>query len=62
LLECGLSESECKQILHDIETKYWCPIPKENGKFECPNCHAEVDREQNSCEGDDCCLDFVWRD
>jgi hypothetical protein len=61
LLESGLSELECNQIMYDMETKHYCPILKGNGKYECPNCHAEVDREQNSCEGDDCCLDFVWR-
>jgi len=61
LAECGLSESECEKILYDMETKHYCPIPKGNGKYECPNCHIEVDREQKSCEGDDCCLDFVWR-
>jgi hypothetical protein len=62
LLECGLSELECEQILYDMETEYHCPIPKGDEKYECPNCHREVDREQRSCEGDDCCLDFVWRD
>jgi hypothetical protein len=61
LLDSGLSETECRQILDDMEAEYYCPIPKDNGKFECPNCHREVEREQNSCEGDDCCLDFVWR-
>lgn len=61
LLDSGLSQTECEQILYDMETKYYCPIPKGNEKYECPNCHREVDREQRSCEGDDCCLDFVWR-
>ena len=61
LLECGLPESECEQIIYDSETEYNCPIPKGNGKFECPNCRREVGREQRSCEGEDCCLDFVWR-
>jgi hypothetical protein len=61
LLECGLPESECEQIMYDSETEYNCPILKDDGKYECPNCSREVDREQRSCEGDDCCLDFVWR-
>lgn len=61
LLECRLPESECEQIIYDMETEHYCPILKENGKFECPNCHREVYAEQMSCEGDDCCLDFVWR-
>jgi len=61
LLECGLPESECEQILYDMETEHYCPIPKEGGKYECPNCHREVDRDQKSCEGDDCCLEFGWR-
>lgn len=61
LLECGLPEKECRKIICDMESQYYCPIPKDNGKFECPNCHRTVDREQRSCEGDDCCLDFVWK-
>lgn len=60
LCECGLPESECEKIMYEMETKHYCPIPKD-GKYECPNCHREVDREQKSCEGDDCCFDFVWR-
>lgn len=62
LLECGLCETECEKIIYDIETEHYCPIPKENGKYECPNCHCKVNKEQRMCEVEDCCLDFVWRD
>lgn len=62
LLECGLSEKECNKILYDIETEHWCPIPKENGKYECPNCGSEVVIEQIICKDETCELEFVWRD
>ncbi len=61
LLECGLPESECKQILYNIETEHYCPITKENGKYECPNCGSEVEQGQISCINPDCELEFVWR-
>jgi len=60
LLESGLSELECEQIIYDMETDYYCPIPK-NDKYECPNCGRSVFKEQKSCESEDCCLEFVWR-
>lgn len=61
LVESGLSEIESEQIIYDIETEYYCPIPKDNGKFECPNCHNEIERKQMTCENDICCLNFIWR-
>ena len=61
LLECGLPKSECEQIMYDMETKNYCPIPLDNGKYQCPNCYGEVEAEQKTCNNDDCCLDFVWR-
>lgn len=61
LRECGLPESECERIIYDMETENYCPIPKGDERFECPNCHRKVEREQRSCDGNDCCLDFVWR-
>lgn len=61
LLECGLPEAECRQIVYDMETDYYCPIPKENGEYECPNCRRKVVKDQLACTGEDCDLDFVWR-
>jgi predicted RNA-binding Zn-ribbon protein involved in translation (DUF1610 family) len=61
LLECGLPESECERIMYDMETEYYVPRPKSDGKFKCPNCGRIVERDQRSCDGEDCCLDFVWR-
>lgn len=61
LLECGLSKEESEQIIYDIETKYYVPIPKENSKFKCPNCGNEIEKEQFECDNDTCLLKFVWR-
>lgn len=61
LLESGLSEEESEQIIYDIETEYYCPIPKDNGNFECPNCHKEIERTQLTCDNNTCCLEFIWR-
>lgn len=59
--ESGLSKQECDQIMYDMETKHYCPRPKENGKFECPNCREEVEQNQEECTNETCCLEFVWR-
>jgi len=61
LAECGLSEKECEQIIYDMETEYYVPILKDNDKFECPNCHKEINKKEMICSNDDCCFDFVWR-
>lgn len=61
LLESGLSELECEQIMNDIEADYYCPVLKENGNFECPNCHKEIKQGQTVCSNNTCCLDFVWK-
>lgn len=61
LLKCGLPKKECETILYDIETEYYCPIIKENGKYECPNCGSEVEKGQIACDNDTCELEFVWR-
>lgn len=47
--------------MYDIETKYYVPIPKENNKFECPNCEKQILKNQTECDNDMCCLEFVWR-
>ena len=62
LLESGLSKEESEQIMYDVETKYYVPIPKDNGRFECPNCHKEIEKGQVECANDSCCLEFIWRD
>lgn len=61
LLECGLSKEESEQIIYDVETKYYVPIPKENNKFKCPNCGKEIEKDQLECDDDTCSLKFVWR-
>lgn len=60
-LESGLSKEECEQIMYDIETKNYCPIPIDNSKYKCPNCGAEVIKGQMICNDDTCELEFVWR-
>lgn len=61
LLESGLSKEESEQIMYDLETQYYVPIPKENGKFQCPNCQKEIEKNQLECDDDMCLLEFVWR-
>lgn len=61
LLESGLSKEESEQLMYDLETECYVPILKDNGKFECPNCHKEVAKRQIECDDDSCCLEFVWR-
>ena len=61
LLECGLSKEESEQIMYDVETKYYVPIPKKNGNFKCPNCGKEIVKDQLECDDDTCSLKFVWR-
>lgn len=61
LLESGLSKEESEQIMYDLETKYYVPIPKENGIFQCPNCQKEIKINQLECDEDTCSLEFVWR-
>lgn len=61
LLESGLSKEESEQIMYDLETKYYVPIPKGNGMFQCPNCQKEIKRNQLECDDDACSLEFVWR-
>ena len=60
-LESGLSKEECEQIMYDIETKNYCPIPVGNNKYKCPNCGNEVIKGQKICSNDTCELEFVWR-
>jgi len=62
LAESGLSKKECEQLMYDIETEYYVPIVKAGEKFECPNCHKEIEKGQIECKDDSCCLEFVWRD
>ena len=61
LLDCGLSEEEAEQIMFDMETKYYVPIPIGDNKFKCPNCDKEIKKDQVECDDDFCCLEFVWR-
>ena len=61
LLECRLSKEECEKLLYDMETEHYCPVLKENGKYECPNCGSEVEEGQLSCKEENCKLEFVWR-
>lgn len=61
LFNVGISPDECEKLLYDMETECYCPILKENGKYECPNCHSEVYLDQVSCEVEDCGIEFVWR-
>lgn len=60
LLESGLPKEECKKILYDTEKVYFCPVPKGDGIYSCPNCNKEVKREQDECEGEYCGLTFTW--
>ena len=61
LLESGLPIEECKKILYDVETEYYCPVLKENGKYKCLNCGSEVEKGQVACNEEICELEFVWR-
>jgi hypothetical protein len=62
LIECGLEHEESEKLIYDIETECWCPILKENGKYECPNCGSEVERGQGVCNEGSCELEFMWRE
>jgi hypothetical protein len=61
LISCGLDQEESEKLIYDIETEHYCPIPKENGKYECPNCGSEVEKGQIECNDESCELEFVWR-
>ncbi len=61
LKESGLTENECEKILYDVETDHWCPIPTDDGKYECPNCGEIVVKGQERCIDETCDLEFVWR-
>lgn len=61
LCGCGIPEDEAETLLYDLETEHYCPIIKENEKYECPNCGSEVEKDQVSCTDDTCELEFVWR-
>lgn len=61
LLECGLPVEECEKLLYDVETECYCPVLKEDGKYECPNCGSDVEKRQVVCKEEMCGLEFVWR-
>ncbi|HZK71038.1 MAG TPA: hypothetical protein VFD03_05890 [Clostridia bacterium] len=61
LIGCGISQEESEKLIYDIETEYYVPVLKENGKFECQNCGSEVEKGQIVCNDDSCELEFVWR-
>lgn len=61
LLECGLTEKDSVELLDAVDEKYFCPTPIGNGKYECPNCGTVVEENQNVCNDEHCCLNFVWK-
>lgn len=61
LICCGIPEDEAELMVCDLETEYYCPILKENGKYECPNCGSDVEKGQVTCKEETCELEFVWR-
>lgn len=61
LRESGLPEDECEKFLYDTEMNYWCPIPTNDGNYECPNCGEIVAKDQEKCIDETCNLEFVWR-
>ena len=61
LSECGLSKEVCEQMICNEEDVNYSPVPKQNGKYKCPNCGEEVQEGQKECKGEFCCLEFVWK-
>lgn len=61
LCETGISKADAEKILYDIETDKYCPVPIEDGKYECPNCGEIVVEGQERCIDETCDLEFVWR-
>lgn len=61
LTECGISKEEAEKLVYDIETEYYCPIPRNDGDFSCPNCSWEVVKGQVSCKNETCEIKFIWR-
>lgn len=61
LIEVGLSQEEAEKLIYNIETECWCPILRDNGKYECPNCGSEVVSGQVFCKNDTCEIEFIWR-
>ena len=62
LLETGLPETECKQLMYDMETKYYVPNLQENGTYQCPNCSSVVEKGQERCSNEFCENELIWRD
>ena len=56
-----VEEADAEKILYDIETDKYCPVPIEDGKYECPNCGEIVVEGQERCIDETCDLEFVWR-
>lgn len=61
LCKTGISKIDAEQILYDIETKYYCPIPIKDEQYKCPNCGEIVVKNQGRCIDETCDLEFVWR-
>lgn len=61
LFDSGLSQEEAEKLIYNIETECWCPILRDNGKYECPNCGSEVVSGQVFCKNDTCEIEFIWR-
>ena len=59
LTDSGLSEEEAKKFIDEVEDKHYRPkLVNEN--HICPNCGRIVQKDQERCDNDDCCLRFVW--
>lgn len=61
LCETGICESDAEKLLYDLETECYCPVPRGDGKYECPNCGEIVTSGQERCTDETCDLEFVWR-
>lgn len=62
LLESGLSETECEQLMYDMETTYFVPMLQEDGTYQCPNCSSVVEKSQERCKNEFCENELIWRD
>lgn len=61
LLECGLSEDECEELMDNIEKKYYYPRLQEDGTYLCPNCKTTVIEGQEKCNERCCEIELVWK-
>lgn len=61
LLEAGLPQDECEQLMYDIETEYYVPKLDDDGNYICPNCGEVVEKYQKMCKRKYCEAELVWR-